>query len=171
MASIIARRVGALAAIVASFAAHATGPYFTVTSTSSGGSCTLDSTSDPDCTLDAAITTAASGDYIFFAPSVQGQTINTPIGLPNLTKNVTIDASPNGITLDANGAPVILYVDSGATVVLRRLTFQHVVSSSGGALYNNNGNVTIGSTRARSPTTRARRDPAPQSSTATHCWC
>jgi len=135
----------ALAPILFCAPAHATSAIFTVTSTSSNGACTADSTSDANCTLDAAITTAASGDVIEFAPAVQGGTINAPFGLPNLTKDVTIDASPNGITLDANGASAMLYVDSGATVVLRRLTLQHLVSSNGSALYNNNGNLTIDS--------------------------
>jgi predicted outer membrane repeat protein len=127
--------------------ALASGPYFTVTSTGSGGTCMVDSTSDADCTLDAAITAAASGDHIFFAPSVQGQTITLgSLPLPNLSKNLTIDGTPNGVTIDGAGKYVVFYVDSGAAILLRRLTIQHGLgNSAGGGLYNSNGNVTIDS--------------------------
>src|SRR5215831_5984602 len=98
MAATLSRWVIVLAPILASTSAHATSAFYTVTSTSSGGICTLQSTSDPDCTLDAAIAAAASGTYILFSQSVQGQTIAVATPFPNLTKDVTIDASPNGVT-------------------------------------------------------------------------
>ena len=136
----------ALGTMLVAAAAQATSTIYTVTSTSSGGTCTGGSTSDPDCTLDAAISTAASGDFIQFAASVQGQTIAVATPFSNLTKDVTIDASPNGVTIDGGGVSGIFYVDSGANVVLRRLTIQHgFEANSGGALWNNNGNVTIDS--------------------------
>jgi predicted outer membrane repeat protein len=146
MATTLSRWVIVLAPILASTAAHATPAFYTVTSTSSGGTCTLQSTSDPDCTLDAAITTAASGALIQFSQSVQGQTIAVATPFSNLTKDVTIDASPNGVTIDGGGVSGIFYVDSGANVVLRHLTVQHgFAGNSGGGLFNNNGNVTIDS--------------------------
>jgi predicted outer membrane repeat protein len=145
MAVTLSRWVIVLAPILASTAAHASPAFYTVTSTASGGTCTLQSTSDPDCTLDAAIT-AASGAFILFSQSVQGQTIAVATPFSNLTKNVTIDASPNGVTIDGGGVSGIFYVDSGANVVLRHLTIQHgFEANSGGALYNSNGNVTIDS--------------------------
>ena len=146
MSATISRWLFATAAMSTAASALASGPYYTVTSTGSDGNCTLDSTSDSDCTLDAAITAAASGDHIFFALSIQGGTISVTAGLPNLSKDVTIDAAPNGITIDGGGtSALIFYADSSANVTLRHLTIQHAVGNSGPALYNANASVAVDS--------------------------
>lgn len=146
MDATVSCRLIALAAMLACVTAQATSSIYTVTSTGSAGTCTANSTNDADCTLDAAINTVLSGDFIEFAPSVQGQTIAVTLGFSNLTTDVTIDASPNGVIIDGGNSSPIFYVDSGAQVVLRRLTIQHGFgNNSGGGLYNNNGFVTIDS--------------------------
>jgi len=117
---------------------------WTVTTAGSGGACTAGSTTDANCTLDAAITAAGNGDTILFAPAVQTQTI--PFIGQNVTASITIDGSPNGVALDGGGNNLIFYVDSGPTVQLSHLTFQHGRGTAdGGAIYINNGNVTVDS--------------------------
>jgi hypothetical protein len=117
---------------------------WTVTTTGSGGTCTSGSTTDANCTLGAAITAAGNGDTILFAPAVQTQTI--PFIGQNVTASITIDGSPNGVALDGGGNNFIFYVDTGPTVQLSHLTFQHGLGTAdGGAIYINNGNVTVDS--------------------------
>jgi hypothetical protein len=117
---------------------------WTVTSTGSGGACTANSTSDPNCTLDAAIYTAANGDTVRFAPSVQGQTIcgtYPNITYQNTPPSVTIDGSPNGVVLDSCGSGPIFALDSG-NVTFSHLTLQN---SPNVAIYDTGANVTVDS--------------------------
>lgn len=97
---------------------------WTVTTTSSGGQCTADSTNDVNCTLDAAIADAGAGDTIHFSAAVQGGSIpisgNTP-----LVNGITIDASPGGVTLDGAGTAQIFYFSSGT------FTLSHLVLKNG----------------------------------------
>ena len=117
---------------------------WTVTSTGSGGACTANSTSDPNCTLDAAIYTATDGDMVVFAPSIQGQTIcgTYPNGTyQNTPPSVTIDGSPNGVVLDSCGSGPIFGLDSG-NVTFSHLTLQNSPSV---AIYDTGANVTVDS--------------------------
>lgn len=117
---------------------------WTVTSTGSGGACTANSTTDANCTLDAAIYTAANGDTVRFAPGVQGQTIcgTYPNGTyQNTPPSVTIDGAPNGVRLDSCGSGPIFSFDSGA-LVLSHLTLQN---SPNNAIYNSGATLTIDS--------------------------
>ena len=119
---------------------------YTVTATSGGGTCTPGSTTDADCTLAAAIDATADGDTIRFAPPVQGQTIVVGSGFPDvLPASVTIDGSPNGVTLDGAASYTIFYIQAGLTVVLSHLTLQNGLGSSGGGAIHTDGNVTIDS--------------------------
>lgn len=71
----ILRVSATVAAVAVGVFAHAA-DVWTVTATGLFGSCTANATTDPNCTLDAAIFDAASeGDTILFAPAVQGHTI------------------------------------------------------------------------------------------------
>jgi len=118
---------------------------WTVTTTANGGTCTAGSTTDLNCTLDAAVTAAGNGDTILFAPAVQTQTIFFQL-LGNLTASVTIDGSPGGVVLDGSGNHDMFYITGAPTVVLSHLTFQHGLGTAdGGALYIDNGNVTVDS--------------------------
>jgi hypothetical protein len=117
--------------------AHATSAIWTVTSTGSGGACTPNSTSDSDCTLDAAITAAGNGDVVEFATTVQGQAI--ALAEQTITVSLTIDASPGGVALDGGGANRLLDIASGATVTFSHLTLRNGAAgsaASGGAIYN-----------------------------------
>ncbi len=117
---------------------------WTVTATGSGGVCTANSTTDPNCTLDAAIYTAANGDTVRFASNVQGQTIcgTYPNGTyQNTPPSVSIDGAPNGVKLDSCGAGPIFAFDSG-TLALSHLTLQN---SPNDAIYNSGANVTVDS--------------------------
>lgn len=134
--------IGLLLCVVAPFTQAAN--TWTVTSTGSGGACTANSTSDPNCTLDAAIYTAANGDTVVFAPSIQGQTIcgTYPNGTyQNTPPSVTIDGSPNGVVLDSCGNGPIFALDSG------NLTFSHLTlqNSPSVAIYDTGANVTVDS--------------------------
>ena len=122
---------------------HATSSIYTVTATGSGGTCTAGATDDANCTLDAAIATAAGGDIVQFGGAAAGHVI---VGYWGVSKDLTIDASPNGVTLDGNNNATVLYIDSGASVTFRRLTVQHGTgNNSGGGLYMQSGNATIDS--------------------------
>lgn len=110
---------------------------WTVTATDSGGACTADSTTDADCTLDAAITAAGSGDLIQFDASIQGQTIT--LATQTLSLSLTIDGSPGGVALDGAGNHPLFDVGLNATVRFSHLTFQNghaPTNASGGAIYN-----------------------------------
>ncbi len=134
--------VGLLLCAAAPFALAAN--TWTVTSISGGGACTANSTSDPNCTLDAAIYTATDGDTVVFAPGIQGQTIcgTYPNGThQNTPPSVTIDGSPNGVKLDGCGSGPIFAFDSG-TLVLSHLTLQHSTSD---AIYNIGANLAVDS--------------------------
>lgn len=127
---------------------HATSPLYTVTSTGGGGVCNAGSTSDANCTFDAAIADAQAGPagaIIQFAPAVQRQTI---IVFPqtNLTKDITIDGSPNGVVLDGQNIITIFHISSGVNVSLSHLTLQHGIGYNyGGAIYSDSGNLTVNS--------------------------
>jgi predicted outer membrane repeat protein len=141
----LARRLILLAAALAASAAgaHATSSIYTVTATGSGGVCTGGATDDANCTLDAAIATASAGDIVQFGGAAAGHTI---VGYWSVSKDLTIDASPNGVTLDGNNYTNVLYIDSGASVTFRHLTVQHGIgNNSGGGLYMSSGNATIDS--------------------------
>ena len=117
---------------------------WTVTATGGGGACTANSTTDPNCTFDAAIYTAANGDAVRFSPGVQGQTIcgTYPNGTyQNTPPSVTIDGAPNGVKLDSCGGGPIFAFDSG-TLVLSHLTLQN---SPNNAIYDTGAALTIDS--------------------------
>jgi len=118
---------------------------WTVTTTNSGGICTADSTTDANCTLDAAITVTANGDTILFALPVQTQTIQ--LATQSLNKSITIDGSPNGVVLDGNDThPFFYFISGNATVLLSHLTFQHGHGAPvAGAIYISDATVTIDS--------------------------
>ena len=141
----VACRLILLSAALAAAAtgAHATSSIYTVTATGSGGTCTAGATDDANCTLDAAIATASAGDIVQFGGAAAGHVI---VGYWSVSKDLTIDASPNGVTLDGNNSFSVFYIDSGASVTFRRLTVQHGLgNNSGGGLYMTSGNATIDS--------------------------
>jgi predicted outer membrane repeat protein len=127
--------------------AQASASIYTVTSVTSGGVCSANSTTNSNCTLDAAIKAAANGDTIEFSPVVQTQTIFIADNFPgNLPTGMTIDASPNGVVLDAGESYGIFSIAQGLNVVLSHLTLQNGIGQiSGGAVFNSGGNVTIDS--------------------------
>ncbi len=115
---------------------------WTVTSTGSGGACTANSTTDPSCTLGAAIADAADGDTVLFAPAIQGSTICCSFGL---TAGLTIDGGSKGMILDGGGFGGVFYINSG-NVVLSHLTIQHGIgNNSGGGIVNYGANLVIDS--------------------------
>jgi len=129
----------ALAGLVLPSLADANGDVYTVTSTAaSGGACAANSTTDPACTLAAAIAAASDHDIVHFAAEIQGQTI---LGSYSIAKSLTIDASPNGVVLDAQSSGRLLFIDESVypvslTVNLSHLTLQHGASpTAGGAFY------------------------------------
>jgi len=141
----LARRLILLIAALAASATsvHATSSIYTVTTTGSGGTCIAGATDDANCTLDAAIATASAGDIVQFGGVAAGHVI---VGNWSVSKDLTIDASPNGVTLDGNNFFAVFYIDSGASVTFRRLTVQHGLgNNSGGGLYMTSGNATIDS--------------------------
>lgn len=129
--------------VAAPMGVRASSSIYTVTTTGSGGTCTAGATDDANCTLDAAIATANAGDVVQFGGAAAGHVI---VGNWSISKDLTIDASPNGVTLDGNNYAGVLYIDSGASVTFRRLTVQHGLgNNSGGGLYMTSGNATIDS--------------------------
>jgi len=125
-------------------AAHGAPSTWTVTSTGSGGACTANSASDPDCTLDAALAAAGSGDVVEFAAAVQGQTITMAEQV--VAVSLTIDGSPGGVALDGGNANPLIDIALSATVTLSHLTLQHgsAAAASGGGIYND-GTLTLDS--------------------------
>lgn len=113
---------------------------WTVTAGGSGGSCTADVTTDPNCTLDAAIAVAGDGDTIFFAAAVQGSTIRLN-DTNALTAGLIIDASPDGVILDGGDSGSIFYLQSG-TFVLSHLTLQN---GNPNAIFNAGAMLTVNS--------------------------
>jgi predicted outer membrane repeat protein len=113
---------------------------YTVTSTGSGGACMANSTTDPSCTLDAAINAVGDGDFVRFAAAVQGRTIYG-VYLRNDFGSVTIDGSPNGVTLDGAGSGPLLALNSG-NVTLSHLNLQN---STANAIYDAGAALTIDS--------------------------
>ena len=96
-------------------------------------------------TLRSAITNAASGAVITFAPSLSGTTITLSNTL-TINTNLTIDASalPGGLQINGNHAVQILNVASTITVFLNSLTITNGFSSGdGGGIYNNWGTLTL----------------------------
>jgi len=92
-------------------------------------------------TLRSAITNAASGAVITFAPSLSGATITLGNTL-TINTNLTIDASalPGGLQINGNHAVQIFNVASTITVFLNSLTITNGFSSSiGGGIYNGGG--------------------------------
>ena len=140
----LARWICLLGLLIVAPLAFGVSSIYTVTGTGSGGACTANSTTDPNCTLDAAIYTAANGDTVRFAPGVQGQTIcgTYPNGTyQNTPPSVTIDGAPNGVKLDSCGGGPIFSFDSG-TLVLSHLTLQN---SPNNAIYDTGATLTIDS--------------------------
>ena len=96
-------------------------------------------------TLRSAITNAASGAVITFAPSLSGTTITLSNTL-TINTNLTIDASalPGGLQINGNHAVQIFNVASTITVFLNSLTITNGFSSGdGGGIYNNWGTLTL----------------------------
>ena len=108
---------------------------WTVTATGSGGACTANSTTDVNCTFDAAINGANSGppgDTVLFSAGVQGHVI-TYAGASVF--GITIDGSPNGVTLDGGGTNGPLFYFVSGTSLISHITLQNASSSTcGGAI-------------------------------------
>ena len=84
-------------------------------------------------TLRSAITNAASGAVITFAPSLSGATITLSNTL-TINTNLTIDASalPGGLQINGNGSVQIFNVASNITVFLNSLTITNGYSTNNG---------------------------------------
>ncbi|MBK5963084.1 hypothetical protein CCR95_03005 [Thiocystis minor] len=89
--------------------------------------------------LRAAIATAEAGDRMTFSNDVSIN-LATPL---TLTQNLTLDGTGHRVTLDGQNTTPIFVVDTGATVTLDRLTLTQGRATTGGALQNNGGTVTI----------------------------
>src|SRR5476651_1875494 len=90
-------------------------------------------------TLRSAITNAASGAVITFAPGLSGATITLSNTL-TINTNLTIDASalPGGLQINGNHAVQIFNVASNITVFLNSLTITNGnCTNNGGGIYNN----------------------------------
>ncbi len=93
--------------------------------------------------LPSAITDAASGDTIQFAPALSG-TILLQSALPTITANLTINGGSE-ITINGNNS-VADFVIAGAAVKLDGVTITggHAgLSGDGGGIYNAGGMVTV----------------------------
>jgi CSLREA domain-containing protein len=98
-----------------------------------------------DCTLREAVNLSTSGDSINFASSIAGSTII-------LTSELTIDKDLvivnknliSTITISGSDTTRLFYVNYNKSLTLRNLILvDGLGSSSGGAVYNDTGNVTI----------------------------
>jgi CSLREA domain-containing protein len=101
---------------------------------------TDDGVCDSDCSLREAITTAASGESIVFAPSLSGKTISLNSTL-TLSRNVVIDGSAlvSPITISGKHAVRVFYVNSDVTASLNGLKITDGYaggSENGGGIYN-----------------------------------
>jgi hypothetical protein len=96
-------------------------------------------------TLRSAITNAASGAVITFAPSLSGATITLSNTL-TINTNLTIDASalPGGLQINGNGSVQIFNVGAYTLVFLNSLTITNAYANYGGAgIANNYGILTL----------------------------
>ena len=95
-------------------------------------------------TLRSAITNAASGAVITFAPSLSGTTITLSNTL-TINTNLTIDASalPGGLQINGNHAVQIFNVASTITVFLNSLTITNGYSTNNGGGIYNGGTLTL----------------------------
>jgi hypothetical protein len=95
-------------------------------------------------TLRSAITNAASGAVITFAPSLSGATITLSNTL-TINTNLTIDASalPGGLQINGNGSVRIFNVASSITVFLNSLTITNAYSAYYGGGIENAGTLTL----------------------------
>ena len=97
-------------------------------------------------TLRSAITNAASGAVITFAPSLSGATITLSNTL-TINTNLTIDASAlsGGLQINGNGSVQIFNVANfNITVLLNSLTITNGSGNEGGGIYNNyDGTLTL----------------------------
>src|ERR1039457_6496816 len=95
-------------------------------------------------TLRSAITNAASGAVIKFAPNLSGATITLSNTL-TINTNLTVDASAlsGGLQINGNGSVQIFIVASNTFVFLNSLTITNAYSTnSGGGIYNG-GTLTL----------------------------
>ena len=88
-------------------------------------------------TLRSAITNAANGAVITFAPNLSGATITLASTL-QVNTNLSIDASalPGGIQINGNGSVQILNATSNITVFLNSLTLTNGFGLLGGGIQN-----------------------------------
>jgi hypothetical protein len=95
-------------------------------------------------TLRSAITNAASGAVITFAPNLSGATITLSNTLTFNTDLITIDASalPGGLQINGNGTVAVFHVDSTISVHLVSLTITNGSAKNGGGI-DNNGTMTL----------------------------
>ena len=97
-------------------------------------------------TLRAAVSAAASGDRITFAPWLYGKTIRLDTEI-NIDKNLRIEGDINGdrrpdVSLDGQHKTRLLTVQTGATVTLWGMRLEHAKSFAGSAILNL-GTVTV----------------------------
>ncbi len=95
--------------------------------------------------LGGTIAAASSGDTIVFDGNCT-VTLTAPLTIPD-SKNLTIDAGGHTVALDGGGAVQILHLQAtnnkGPTVALNALTLQHGKAAQGGAIFNDQGTLTI----------------------------
>ena len=98
-----------------------------------------------DISLRDAITGAAPGSVVSFAPSLSGQVLTLSLGQLTLTKNLTIDASglPEGITVSGAASFRVFEVQSGKTVGMTGLRIVNGRVSADGGGIRNAGNLTL----------------------------
>ena len=88
--------------------------------------------------LESKINSLKNGDVLDLTSNV------TQDGDSQITISKSITINGNGVTIDAQGKSRIFYINSGATVVLNNITFTNGYQDvKGGAINNENGNVTI----------------------------
>lgn len=120
----------------------------TKTADTNDGSCDV-----ADCSLREAITAAnaaATGDVITFAAGANG-TITLSSALPVLANNGTLTITGNGAantSVSGNNAVRVFEVAPGATVTISGVTItQGTAEGSGGGIYNDQGTLTVISSR------------------------
>lgn len=95
--------------------------------------------------LGALIAAATSGDTIVFDQDCT-VALTTPLTIPSAL-TLTIDASGHTVVLDGGGTTQILHLQAtanhGPTVTLTGLTLQHGAATQGGAIFNDQGTLTI----------------------------
>lgn len=129
------------------------------TSISADGQCTLreavaNANSDSDTTGGDCV--AGSGtDSISFTPGALGQTITLSGSEITISSNLSISASPTGITLNGNNTSRIFLINTGTTVTLSDLQITNGNTTGNGGGIQNLGTLTLNDSMVKNNTATA----------------